>query len=394
MIDIVDKTQCCGCTACVNKCPQKCINMVYDDEGFMYPNVNVKECIRCELCNKVCPVLNHKNKSEINQVAAVVQHKDRDVLSQSTSGGAFTGIAEYTIDHGGVVIGAAFGSDYVVRHIVVDNKKDLFKFRNSKYVQSYLGNVFALVKKKLDSNQMVCFSGTPCQIEGLRYYLGKEYDNLVLVDVVCRAVPSPGLWKKYVSMEQRKLGGKISVRFRDKSLGYQYSTMVIENDKSVVYRGGIESQPWLRMYFSGMIIRPSCTECKFRGRYRNSDFTIWDCYNVYKYDKSFNEDDGVTRVLIHSSKGRHIFNQIKNNYKYKMIDPDKAVDGVNEMVMSPKEHIKKKEFFHDCKCMPISKVLKKYYALTVMIRVKRAARIILSKLGLDKRIKHVLKKGN
>ena len=169
---------------------------------------------------------------------------------------------------------------------------------------------------------MVCFSGTPCQIEGLRHFLGKDYQNLILVDVVCRAVPSPGVWEKYIQYEVEQKGKLSSIRFRDKSLGYQYSTMELRAENGKKYRGGIESQPWLRMFFSGMIIRPSCTDCRFRSRYRNSDFTIWDCFPSYKYDKSFDERKGTTRVLIHSEKGKKLFANIKNCFKYCEVSSD------------------------------------------------------------------------
>ena len=223
-------------------------------------------------------------------------------------------------------------ADYSVKHIAVESKAELSKFRNSKYVQSELGSTYAEVKQQLKTGRLVCFSGTPCQIEGLRYFLRRDYENLVLVDVVCRAVPSPGVWKKYIGMETCKHGTMQSIRFRDKALGYQYSTMELVDSQGNIYRGGIESQPWLRMFFSGMIIRPSCTECKFRSRYRNSDFTIWDCFNVYSFSKEFDEDIGTTRVLIHTEKGKRIFHQIEEKIKYKSIDADMLVEGVREML--------------------------------------------------------------
>lgn len=394
MIDIKEKSDCCGCTACMNACPRSCIEMQEDSEGFLYPVVHKADCIGCNMCESVCPILNHVEK-EINpsQRAYVVQNRNQEICLQSTAGGAFTAIAEYVIEQKGIVFGVEMTDEYFVKHVAVEEKVDLVKFRNSKYVQSKLGNTYALVSQQLKSGRLVCFSGTPCQIEGLRSYLKRDYENLILVDVVCRAVPSPGVWKRYIEMEIQKRGSIQSVRFRDKALGYQFSTMELKDVHGVVYRGGIESQPWLRMFFSGMIIRPSCTKCKFRERYRNSDFTIWDCFNVYSFDKNFDEDIGATRVLIHTKKGTEIFEHIKNEFKYKAVEADVAVEGVREMIESPKPHPRRQEFYSDFRRMSFEDLLSKYYPMTIKIQLKKNVRLALNKLGLDKKLKHILKKG-
>lgn len=312
MINIVNKADCCGCEACYNACPNESIRMKSDEEGFLYPQVNQDTCVNCGLCEKVCPISNCETKKNENQVAYLLQYKDDEVCKESTSGGAFTGIASYVIEKGGIVFGVEMTEEYKVRHTSVETIEELKRFRNSKYVQSRVGYAFQQVRNELKRGRMVCFSGTPCQIEGLRHFLGKDYQNLILVDVVCRAVPSPGVWEKYIQYEVEQKGKLSSIRFRDKSLGYQYSTMELRAENGKKYRGGIESQPWLRMFFSGMIIRPSCTDCRFRSRYRNSDFTIWDCFPSYKYDKSFDERKGTTRVLIHSEKGKKLCNRYRN----------------------------------------------------------------------------------
>lgn len=394
MIEIKKESDCCGCTACANACPKSCIEMIEDSEGFLYPVVHEDKCIKCNACEKVCPIINHvERKENRGQTAAIVQNKNKDVCLQSTAGGAFTAIAEYVLEHDGIVFGVELQADYSVKHIAVESKTELSKFRNSKYVQSELGSTYAEVKQQLKTGRLVCFSGTPCQIEGLRCFLRRDYENLVLVDVVCRAVPSPGVWKKYIEMETCEHGTMQSIRFRDKALGYQYSTMELVDSQGNIYRGGIESQPWLRMFFSGMIIRPSCTECKFRSRYRNSDFTIWDCFNVYSFSKEFDEDIGTTRVLIHTEKGKKIFHQIEEKIKYKSINADIVVEGVREMLESPKMHPQRQYFYSDLKGLPFGELINKYYPLTIKIKIKRNIRLALNKFGLDKKLKHILKKG-
>lgn len=394
MIEIKSKVECCGCSACASICPKKCIEMVEDEEGFLYPSICMDECINCDACKRVCPILNQQKKHEMQpQRAAIVQHRDAEICRESTAGGAFTAIAEYTINHGGVVFGVEMQSDYTIKHAAAESKKEIKKFRNSKYVQSFIGDTYRKAREHLDSGRIVCYSGTPCQIEGLRHFLKKDYENLILVDVVCRAVPSPGIWKKYIDMEDERYGKMSSIRFRDKTLGYQYSTMELKDVQGRIHRGGIESQPWLRMFFSGMIIRPSCTDCKFRSRYRNSDFTIWDCFNIHSIDRTFDENIGTTRMLIHSEKGQKIFEQIKSDFKYKYISADRAVNGVQEMIQSPAAHIRRDEFFGDAQELSMEELLNKFFPDTAKVRLKRNTRLLLNRFGLDKAVKHILRKG-
>ena len=392
MINIVNKVDCCGCEACYNACPKKCIEMKSDEEGFLYPQVNQDTCINCGLCEKVCPIINRVPREKNDyQEAYLLQHKDDEICRESTAGGAFTGIASYVIEKGGIVFGVEMTEGYKVRHTSVETIDDLKKFRNSKYVQSRIGTVFQQVKHELNKGRLVCFSGTPCQVEGLRHFLGKDYENLILVDVVCRAVPSPGVWEKYIQYEVEQKGEMSSVRFRDKALGYQYSTMELKSNDGKAYRGGIESQPWLRMFFSGMIIRPSCTDCKFRSRYRNSDFTIWDCFNSYEFDKHFNERIGTTRMIIHSEKGKRLFENIADNYIYSYASMDGIDRGVNEFELSPKVNPNREVFFEDYKKFSMEDLINKYYPRTFLVKLNRTMRMILSLLRLDGIVKRLLK---
>ena len=233
MIEVTEKQNCCGCTACVAVCPKNCIEMKEDMEGFLYPEVDQSSCIHCNACDRVCPILNVKERKPFEQSAYIVQNKDVEVLRESTAGGAFTAIAKYVIHNSGVVFGVELNKNLEAHHIYVEDVTELKRFRNSKYVQSSVGGTLRKVKFFLEQGKTVCFSGTPCQIEGLKCYLKKDYENLITVDVVCRAVPSPLIFRKYVELQKQELEDDIkTVRFRDKYYGYKYSTMNVVTDRN------------------------------------------------------------------------------------------------------------------------------------------------------------------
>lgn len=389
MINIQDKSKCSGCGACYSVCPQKCISMIEDNEGFLYPKVDRDTCVNCGLCDGTCPLNEENNKKYGVVKSEIVQNKDSEILRQSTSGGAFTPIAQYVLQRNGVVFGVEMDADSnFVKHIKIDNEESLNKFRNSKYVQSYVGNTFDDAKQELQKGRLVCFSGTLCQIQGLKNYLHKEYDNLITVDVVCRGVPSPGVWKKYNEYLKRK-GELGSIRFRDKSLGYQYSTMEVVYKEGKIDRNGIESDQWLRMFFSGMILRPSCPTCNFRSVERCSDFTIWDCFNVSDLTKDLDETKGATRMLIHTKRGQEIFDKVRDRFYVVDADVNTVAVGITE---KPSLNKRKGEFIQDYNKMSMEELLNKWFPITFKVRTKKLTRRILNNVGLDIFVKKMKRK--
>jgi len=394
MIDIKEKKNCCGCGGCMNVCPKHCITMKADNEGFLYPEIDKDACVNCGLCEKVCPVVNCKPDIPFEQTAYLVQNKDEVVRRESTSGGAFTTISEYVIKQGGVIFGAAYDDKFRVHHMYVEEKTELWRFRNSKYVQSNTEKTFSQAEKFLKEGRMVCYSGTPCQIEGLKRYLRRKYENLITVDIVCHAVPSPLVWNKYVEMQQEQFGTGISnIIFRDKHYGYKYSTMTIKDkDGKEVYTYGIDTDPMLRAFFSNICDRPSCYDCKFKKRYRVSDFTLWDCYEVDKFDKNLDDDKGTTRVLVHSEKGREMLKKIESDITFAEVNPDDLTAQVKEMFYSVSSNEKRQQFFRDANTMNSKELFEKWFPETAKVRIERTARIFCYKTGIYNIAKKVAKK--
>ncbi len=394
MINIVNKIDCCGCCACVNSCPQNCIEMRVDNEGFVYPFINSNECINCNICERVCPILN--NSEELKKTPPkgyIVQNKDDAVLMESTSGGAFTAIAKWIIKRNGVVFGVELQQDLYARpsaahHVWIEKEDDLCRFRNSKYLQSFVGdNTLKQVRLFLEQGRYVCFSGTPCQIEGVKRYLDVQkttQTKLVLVDVVCRAVPSPEIFRKYIEYQEKKYGEKIeNVRFRDKFYGYKYSTMnVISDRNNGNYHLGVESDPWLRAFFSNICDRPSCHDCKFRKLHRVSDFTLWDCFHVGRFSKELDNDKGATRVLVHSDKAQRILDDLSNELKVLSVETERIIEGAKELSESVLPNPRRNVFFADAESLDGYSLFVKYFPLSFKTKIKRMIRMLAYRLGI------------
>ncbi len=382
-IKITNKEFCTGCTACKNICPKDAIEMIRDEEGFLYPKVNEQNCIKCGLCKKICPVLNKLLREDFKQEGYIFQHSNKKIRKESTSGGAFTAISEYILKNGGVVYGVGFDSNFNVKHIRITQEKDLYKFRNSKYVQSDPNSTFLQVLDDLKKNLLVCYSGTACQIEGLKAFLRKDYENLITVDVVCRAVPSPLLWKKYFDYRNNQKNIK-KIYFREKFYGYKYSNLSIYNENDCIYHNGIDTDPYLRAFFSNIACRPSCYNCHFKEQLHKSDFTIWDCFEVDKFSKDFDDDLGTTRVLINSQRGRKIFDNIKIEHKYKAIDVNILVNNFYQMFNSIKYNSEREQFFEDLNNADFNSVINKYFPNNIKCMIEKYSRKILIFIGIYK----------
>ena len=395
MIEISNKIDCCGCWACENICPKSCISMVEDEEGFRYPQVDKDVCIDCHLCEKVCPVANAKADEKHRQRAFLLQHRNEKVLHESASGGAFTAIASYVIERDGVAFGAAYDKDFQVTHQYAENVDELRKFRNSKYVQSYVGKAYQEAKEFLKQGRMVCFSGTPCQLEGLLKYLRKPYDRLITVDVMCHSITSPKIFRMYVDMQKEKYGDDIeNIMFRDKQpYGYKYSLMSVYRGGKQIYKEGVETDIYLRSFFCDVNVRPSCYDCKFKKQHHLTDFTIWDCFDVRKFSKKFDNDKGVTRILANTDKANQILSEMNQVARILEIPVGEAVSGVKEMLYSVNMNPRREAFFKECAgdFLGGGKILQKYFPVSTRAILEKNFRVVCCKLGVYSLIKRFAK---
>lgn len=313
MICIEDKTKCCGCSACVQRCPGQCIEMTTDFEGFGYPKVDGKRCMNCGLCERVCPILNHMDEQNDGPLKTYIAYaKDEDLRLSSSSGGMFTNFAEDVLQKGGMVFGAAFDSNFMVHHIGVADQKEIGKLRGSKYLQSRIENTYRDVEATLKTNVPVLFTGTACQVAGLKSFLRKDYSNLITVDVLCHGVPSPVVWKKYLETVKKAHGSALRrISSRCKNYGWKKFSVLLEFSNNTEYLRTFTEDPYMRLFLTNVCLRPSCYACKFKGMGRPSDVTIGDCWGVEQHSPEMDDDKGISVVIIHTEAGIELYQAIR-----------------------------------------------------------------------------------
>ena len=317
MIDIKDKSQCCGCEACVQRCPKRCISLTEDVEGFLYPHVDVSVCIDCGLCEKVCPVLNQSIERQPQSVFAAI-NPDVDTRLHSSSGGVFSSLARAILDQGGVVFGVCWDKDWRLVFDYTELVDDLVRFRGSKYLQAHVGDAYIKVEQFLKSGRQVLFTGTPCQISGLKKYLCRDYDNLLSVDVICHGVPSSGVWKCYLdeqkSLIEREQGVKYeieAVSFRDKSISWKNYNFAIDlrsgDGRDYKFLQLSTQNIFMRGFLHDIYLRPSCYLCPAKSGKSESDITLGDFWGINVLRPDIDDDRGVSAVCINTHRGALLF---------------------------------------------------------------------------------------
>lgn len=320
MIHITSKEQCVGCNACVQRCPKACIAMEEDHEGFLYPKIDHTICIDCGICEKVCPVIHQAEPPKEEPATYACYNKNEEIRKQSSSGGIFTLLAETVLAKNGVVFGARFDENFDVIHDYTETVEGLKAFRGSKYVQSRIGETYMQAERFLKEGREVLFSGTPCQIAGLKRFLRKEYSNLLSVDFICHGVPSPKVWHLYLNeLSKGDLDTVRKVNFRYKKPSWrQYSILIDLSDKIVLQRSWRNS--YLKGFISNLYLRPSCSYCPAKGFKSKSDFTIGDHWGAISTIPEFDDNKGLSIVYISSNQKFHYFESIEENIIHKNID--------------------------------------------------------------------------
>ncbi len=334
------KQDCCGCHACYNACPVQAIHMEYDDEGFLYPVVTKEMCTNCGKCKAVCPILNAPIKGALENAWAC-HAIDQEERLTSSSGGVFAVLAREILRSGGLVCGAIWEDDLSVSHTTIENETDLLKLKGAKYVQSAVGDSYSAVKKHLNSGKLVLFSGTPCQVAGLKAFLGKEYDDLLTVDLICHGVPSPALWQDYLTL--RGTPSQVDMRWKDPETGQEW--MVLRYADGTEVREKKSENPYFQGFLQNLYLRPSCFHCRFKGPTRCSDFTIGDFWSAREYHPEIFDGFGTSAVLVHSEKGRKWLEKISSKLKLESATA-KEISTWNTCLLEPVKPTNKRHAFY------------------------------------------------
>lgn len=319
MITIADSKDCCGCGACYNACPVNAISMKEDNKGFIYPFVEADKCIDCHICEKICvfPKPFSEPDNYVQQKCYAAQNINDTQLRNSASGGAFSALAQYVLENGGEVWGTSWNESMSLIHIPIHSTDDIIRLQGSKYVQSNIGLAFRQIKQTLKHNRQILFCGTPCQCDGLRSFLGKPYENLITVELVCHGVPSQAFLKAYLSLIEKKENGTIvDLKFRDKKYGWGalLNFTIKTNHGKIKHKYLTNKESYYYYYYwGGNLYRPSCYNCKYACPDRRSDFTIGDFWGIDR-ESALNNGKGTSIVLANTHNALQILQHIKDRY--------------------------------------------------------------------------------
>ncbi len=380
---------CTGCTACAAACPVNAITMKPDHEGFLRPQVGAS-CILCRRCEQVCPALAPQVKGPAPDCAHAVWNNDGAVRRESTSGGFFSLLADYVVEQGGVVFGAAFDEGMTVRHIRADTRAGLVPLRGAKYVQSDLGDTFRRVKGELETGRLVLFSGMACQVDGLKRYLGRSWDNLLTCDLVCNGVPSPGVFRAWLDKLEEDHGAPVTaLRFRDKSAGWSHARLSARFADGGELSLPLHNTPFGRGFGMQLFLRPVCGQCRYTSVSRPSDFTLGDFWGLdAKLELPTPREEGISLVLVNSARGQQVFDRLTPRLGQVRRPLDEAV-AANPRLDFPLTHSPRRAvFFAALAALPFREVERRFLALP-SLPYRAAARVLTP--AMKEKVRKILK---
>ena len=382
MIKVTDKSKCCGCSACANVCPKKCISMISDEKGFLYPTINEAVCVNCGLCEKICPILNSKSNAE-EKSAYAAYNKDNETRKVSSSGGIFGCVADKILYKGGVVFGAAYSDDFkAIKHIGVESKADLSKLYGSKYLQSEIGGAYKSAEEYLKAGREVLFVGMSCQISGLKAYLRKDYENLLTVDVICHGTPSPRVWKEYAVEKESEFQSKIvAADFRNKRFGWDKSVLLLLFANGKEYCALGSKDEYIKGFLMNLYLRESCYKCVCKGNNVLSDISLGDFWGIDNVLPNFSDNKGASAIILNTGKGKDFFNKIiKDNLVTEEVTYDDVLKGNPALVTPVEKPGKSDKFWNVYRKYGLTKAYKKYLKVSFARKCYRLVRRVGSKV--------------
>ena len=380
MIKIIDKSLCSGCSACSMVCPKNCISMQRDEECFKYPKIDNKLCVDCGFCEKICPIINNETVYDEIRISYAAVNTNDEIRLGSSSGGVFYAIATAIIKNGGVVFGAKFDDEFRVIHDFTDNIEGLSDFQGSKYVQSDIGETYIKAKQFLKEGKQVLFSGTPCQIGGLKAFLRKDYDNLICQDIICHGVPSPMVWDKYLKFREQKAASNTkNVFFRNKNFGWKRYSVKFEFERNSKYTQFLDKDPYMVSFLKNASLRPSCFNCAFKTEGRQADITLADFWVIENILPQMDDNKGTSLVIVHSEKGKNLFEGLSEKINFSETDFKKAIFYNSSMIKSVSKNNIRDSFLKEIKEKPFDKTVNKYLGESFYIKIKKIAKRCLKK---------------
>lgn len=363
MKQICPPRHCTGCGACANACPKQCISLDYDNNGFLHPNINKSQCIGCDKCRRVCPSINPIEKNAPER-AIVASSLNRELVRQSSSGGLFGELALYVLNSGGLVCGAAFTNDFLsVQHCIVIEPADLVKIQGSKYIQSNIGSIYAKTKDHLRDGRLVLFCGTPCQVAGLKSYLGKEFPNLITVDFVCHGVASTKAYQEYIK--------SFNIQAPISDVTFRYKKTSDSLYKNSLFRlsyanGSVIEENWLSSslcyaFAINLLSRLSCSSCNYCTLARVSDITLADYISDIEEAELRASNSSKSLILINTKKGAELFGKIQNNLLLADISLEKAVSVSKHLSAPAEQHRNRSAIFKHLGRCSWEKLSSKYF---------------------------------